>query len=114
MLRVLFSPLARKLPYIAAAAILGGVWYVDHQAYQRGYATASAAQEAAAAAEAARVAYANKRAIQDAMRAVDRLNQEKEMRDAQIAELLREGALDPGAGNVALPLGSVRRLNSSN
>lgn len=103
----------RWLPYVLAAALVtGGVWYIDHRAYHSGHATASAAQAAAAQAEAARVAAANKRAIQDAMRALDRLASEKESRDAQIAELLREAEADPTAGNVALPAGSVRRLNS--
>ena len=55
MLGFLLSPIARKIiPYVlAAAAILGGVWYVDHRAYQRGWDTASAAYAAAAAAAAA-------------------------------------------------------------
>lgn len=116
MLSFLLSPLLKWLPklvpyVLAAAAVVGGVWYVDHRAYQRGYDTAVAAQEAAAADEAARVAAANRRAVVDAMRAIDRLTREKEARDAQIAELLRQGAADPDAGNTALSSGSVRRLN---
>lgn len=107
------NPMAKMLPYaLAAAAILGGVWYTDHHAYRRGYATAVAAQEAAADVEAARVAAANKQAVQDALRTIDRLVAEKETRDAQIAELLREGVADPTAGNIALPPGSVRRLDA--
>lgn len=103
----------KLLPYVLAAAlVLGGLWYVDHRAYQRGFATAEAAQEAEAAAEAIRLADANKRAIQDALRTIDRLTSEKETRDAQIADLLREGATDPGAGSTAFSPGSVRRLNS--
>lgn len=108
------SALLRKvLPYVLAAlVVVGGVWFIDHRAYQRGWDTASAAQEAAAAAEAIRVADANKRAIQDALRTIDRLTREKEVRDAQIEDLLREGAADPTAGNLVLPPASVRRLNS--
>lgn len=105
--------LTKLLPYVlAAAAVVGGVWFIDHRAHQRGYDAAVAAQEAAAAAEAIRVADANRRAIQDAMRSIDRLTTEKETRDAQIADLLREGAADPTAGSIALPPSSVRRLNS--
>ena len=101
------------VPYIFAAVVVaGGVWFIDHRAYQRGWDAASAAQLAAAAAESERVADANKRAIQDALRTIDRLAQEKELRDAQIENLLREGAADPTAGNIALPPTSVRRLNS--
>lgn len=113
-LAFLSSAAVRKvLPYVLAAlVVVGGVWFIDHRAYQRGWDDASAAQEAAAAAESIRVAEANKRAIQDALRTIDKLNHEKELRDAQIEDLLREGAADPTAGNIALPPSSVRRLNS--
>lgn len=105
--------LKKLLPYILAALVaLGGLWFVDHRAYQRGYATAESAQISAAAAEASRIAEANKRAIQDALRTIDRLTEEKEQRDAQIADLLREGAADSGSGNVSLPPGSVRRIQT--
>lgn len=114
MLATLFgSAIAKKLlPYVlVAAGAVGVVIYVDNRAYHRGWDAASAAQEAAAADEAIRVADANKRAIQDAMRTIDRMIEEKELRDAQIDELLREGAADPTAGNIVLPPSSVRRLN---
>lgn len=103
----------RALPYVlAAAAILGGVWYVDHRAYQRGYDTASAAFAEAAAAEAKRQAEANQRAWQRAMDEIDELTRKKEEADALIARLRDEGRRDPDATRPALSIGSVRRVDS--
>lgn len=101
------------LPYVlAAAAILGGVWYVDHRAYQRGYDTASAAFAEAAAAEAKRQAEANQRAWARAMDEIDELTRKKEEADVLIARLRDEGRRDPDATRPALSTGSVRRVDS--
>ncbi len=116
MLAFFGSALVKKLlPYVlVAAAFVGTVVYIDYRAYHRGWDAASAAQMAAAAAEASRVAEANAKAVEEALRTIDRLTIEKEIRDAQIEDLIREGAADPTAGSTALPPSSVRRLNSVN
>ena len=114
MLSIFTMTWAKKLiPYaVAVACGMAVVLFVDYRAYHRGWDAASAAQLAAAAGEAVRSADANKRAIHDAILTIERLTAEKEQRDAQIQELLDEGAADPTAGNIAFPPASVRRLNS--
>lgn len=103
----------RALPYVlAAATILGGVWWIDHRAYQRGYDTASAEVAAAAAAETKRQTEANKRAWERAMREIDELTKQKEEADALVSKLREEGLSDPDARRPALSPGSVRRIDS--
>jgi len=83
------------------------------KAYWDGKARANAAWQAIIYAE--RVAQERKirQADEEAFRAIDRINTEKEARDALIAQLSDEAAKDPGANNIALPVDSVRRINRS-
>ncbi|UXO93753.1 hypothetical protein Pan1_38 [Pseudanabaena phage Pan1] len=103
----------RALPYVLAAlAILGGVWWIDHRAYQRGFDTASAAFSEAAAIERKRQEDINRRAWERAQRDIEELTRQKEAADALIAQLRVQGREDPDAGRTALSSGSVRRVDS--
>lgn len=111
-------PLAWRLGIAVATllAVLGGVGglylKIRHDAYQDGYATASAECEAAKR----KMEEANRKAISEAEKKLLAAEQELIQKETQIDDLLM--ALDhaadeePGGSEHCLPVGSVRRLQA--
>ena len=95
----------RLAPYAAALALAGGVWW---HGYATGRDRAEARHERAVAALEARLSTVTRNA---AIAEAARLRAERE-RNELLADLDTEGDAADGADRVALPAGSVSRINA--
>lgn len=101
---------------VGVVALLGGagLWIekVKHDAYTQGYDKARAECEAEKAAQEA----ANRRAMEEATKALDTLNQKLELKELQVDDILKgiDLAADaaPDAGLCGLDVDGVRRLGT--
>jgi len=100
------------LPHIAGAAILvGGVWFIDYRAYNRGVEDEAKRWQELVQEEYVRQLEANREALRVAQEEIERLRQQKESLDAEVDRLEAAAAADVDAGRTSLPSRSVRRLN---
>ena len=100
---------------VGVVALLGGagLWVekIKYDAYTQGYDKARAECEAEKAAQEA----ANRRAMEEATKALDALNQKLELKELQVGDVLK--AIDlaadkgPGSTDQCLDADSVRRLS---
>lgn len=104
--------LARLLPYIlgALAVILAG-WLFWNNAYDRGVTETERKYQTLILQERHRQIEANSEALETALKKQREYERLLNERDAQISDLLEEGAKDPNASRPSIGSDSVRRLN---
>ena len=98
--------------FVAALAI--GGWYIDRQAFKRGFSASDAQWGALVEREIGRRREVNDAAQDWARSEMARLQEGKDERDALIERLDAAAEADANAGNVCLGVDSVRRLNIGN
>lgn len=97
---------------LAVVVLVGGLaLFIDHRAYNRGFAEADAQWQQQVAEERERVRVANEEAMRRAQERIAALEEARRVRDATIARLEQEAAEDPDAARPALSVDGVRRLN---
>lgn len=117
MIRFLVLNFVRSAPRqiwaaLAVVVVVGGLaWFIDHRAYNRGFAEADAQWQQQVTEERERIRIANEEATRRAQERIAALEEARRVRDATIARLEQEAAEDPDAGRPAISIDGVRRLN---
>jgi len=104
--------LAKVLPYfLALLAVVILAWLIYDKGYDRGVEVTDQKYQTAIEEERHRQIEANDAALTAALERQRELERLLEERDAEMAEILREGLDDPDADRRALSPGSVQRIN---
>ena len=114
MLGILTSRLPWQIWALLGAAVFAGVlvWKIDQRAYNRGFSAADEQWLERVEQELERQEDANKEALRLAQEEIERLEQDRRMRDATINRLLGQVSNLPTANRPAVSADGVRILNS--